>query len=122
MIGGAQNQWESPTGSRAIFATRHIRPEVAGLGASALVRAQSELRIQLSPYFETMVAAVAANLYDVHWAADTYRGGPAPGGTCLLTTTEIGASIDGSGPPIPVGTGLVLVPVPYCAPAASGQP
>lgn len=112
---GAQEQWTAPVSSRAIFDGRHVRPEVSGLGGSALVRAQTGLRVALSPYFETMVAAAAANLYDVHWGSDTYLGAASTAGTCVLMPADAPLPDGATGPPIVVGAGLVLVPVPTCA-------
>lgn len=95
-------------------------------GSSTLVRAQVDLRIYLSDYFETMVAPVAADLFGTVYGTTTYFDGaygtqtyltePTRLGTCILTHERHVALLSGPGygDPLAVGDGMVLVRAPTC--------
>ena len=112
----SQGGWTDVTRSQDLFDARHVRTEIVELGGSDLVRAQPELRIRLSDYFETMVTPAAANLYGTHLDSISYFGLPRPGGTCTLTDVRFLDSLAevSTGPALPVGKNLVLVPTPFC--------
>ena len=108
----SQGTWDDTVASRATFRSRSVHPELVAAGTDPRVKAQPRLTVSLSPYFETMVAPVVADLHNVTFGVDTYRGPGAGADQCILTRAEPGA-LGGPGV-VRVAGDLVLTPPSDC--------
>ena len=107
-----QGTWDDAVAARATFRSRFAHPELVAAGRDRRVRSQPSLTVSLSPYFETMVAPVVADLHNVTFGVDTYRGPGTGPGRCALTRAEPGARAEKEA--IRIVGDLVLTPQAGC--------